>query len=71
MFQPVNLFGFNIPVWAMYLIFVWELVWKAFALWKSARNSEKAWFIAILLINTLGLLPITYLLIKKYSSQGK
>ena len=24
---------------------IWELVWKAIALWKSARNGHKYWFI--------------------------
>jgi uncharacterized membrane protein len=41
---------------------VWELVWKGIAMWKSARHSQLAWFIAILVLNTLGVLPIIYLL---------
>ncbi len=31
------------------------------ALWKAARNGQPAWFIAILVINTLALLEIIYL----------
>jgi hypothetical protein len=41
---------------------VWSLVWKGFALWQSARNHQKIWFIAFLVINTLGILEILYLL---------
>ena len=40
---------------------IWTLVWKGFALWRSAELKQKYWFIAILLINTLGILEIIYL----------
>ena len=44
------------------LLSVWELVWKGFGLWHSAQSKQKGWYIAILLLNTAGLLPIIYLL---------
>ncbi|MBP6858351.1 MAG: hypothetical protein KBC33_00780 [Candidatus Pacebacteria bacterium] len=34
---------------------------KGYALWHAARRSEKWWFIALLLINTVGLLELAYL----------
>ena len=40
---------------------IWTLVWKGVALWRSAGLRQKWWFIAILLINTLGILEIIYL----------
>ena len=40
---------------------LWSLVWKGMALWKSAKRNEKWWFIALLLINTVGILEILYL----------
>lgn len=43
------------------LAIVWTLVWKGFALWRSAELRQKYRFIAILLINTLGILEIIYL----------
>ena len=43
------------------VIAIWELVWKGIALWKSARHSQKNWFIAILILNTAGILPIAYI----------
>ncbi|HLB12056.1 MAG TPA: DUF5652 family protein [Dehalococcoidia bacterium] len=30
-------------------------------LWKAARNSQRNWFIALLLLNTAGVLPIVYI----------
>lgn len=43
------------------VLMVWSLVWKGLALWKSSQNKEKWWFIALLFINTLGILEILYI----------
>jgi len=54
--------------WLMPIIIIialWEIVWKLIALWKSARAGHKAWFICIALINTMGILPIIYILMQK------
>lgn len=50
------------------LAIIWSLVWKGLALWKAAGLRHKYWFIAILVINTLGILEIIYyfLVAKKY-----
>jgi methionyl-tRNA synthetase len=40
----------------------WSLVWKGIGLWFAARNYQKYWFIAILILNTLGVLEIIYLI---------
>ena len=52
-------------LWIVNLILilaVWESVWKMIAMWKAARNKELAWFICIGVINTVGILPIIYIL---------
>jgi len=43
------------------VIVVWTLPWKGYALWLSARNGHKWWFIALLLVNTLAILEIVYI----------
>lgn len=40
---------------------LWELIWKGFALWKASQNKQRNWFIVILVVNTIGILPIVYL----------
>ena len=40
---------------------VWTLVWKGLALWRAASLRQSYWFLAILLINTFGILEIIYL----------
>ncbi len=54
-----DFFGHN--PWVLLLALIWSVIWKGIALWESARRSHKGWFIAILLISTLGLLEIIYL----------
>lgn len=54
-----DFFGHN--PWIILLALIWSVIWKGIALWESARRSHKGWFIAILLISTLGLLEIIYL----------
>lgn len=47
--------------WVIWLAVAWTLPWKAVALWKSARANQVGWFIALLIINTLGILEILYI----------
>ena len=42
-------------------LIVWSIFWKGLALWHSARRGEEWWFLAMLFINTAGLLEIYYL----------
>jgi hypothetical protein len=53
------------------LLILLELVLKGFALWRAARNGQKWWFVAFLLINSVGILPGLYLLISKDKSSRK
>ncbi len=41
---------------------IWDGTWKLIVLWKSARNNQLAWYICLAIFNTLGILPIVYLL---------
>ena len=49
--------------WLILLIIAWTLPWKAMGLWKAAKKSQKWWFIAILVINSLAILPILYIFV--------
>ena len=55
------IFGMSISPSIFYLLVLWSLAWKAWALWLAARRGEKIWFGALLVINTLGLLDIFYI----------
>ena len=47
--------------WVILLIALWVLPWKGTALWRSARNKQIKWFVAMLILNTLAILPIIYI----------
>lgn len=50
-------------VWFITLVLAWSLAWKGVALYKAARLEQKAWFVALLIINTVGILEIFYIFI--------
>jgi hypothetical protein len=56
---------FVILIWCAIILFIWDVVWKGFALWKAARNNHIAWFVCIMIFNTVGILPIIYLLLNR------
>ncbi len=57
--------GIGIPfVGSIVLLAVlWSLLWKGLALWRAAKRGDTWWFIAFLILNTLGILEIVYLFI--------
>ncbi len=57
--------------WTITLVALWTFPWKGVALWKSARLQQKWWFIALLLIQTLGLLEILYIFVFSNSKTDK
>lgn len=58
-------------IWLIIIIGLWTLPWKAVALWKAARQGAKYWFVALLVINTVGLLEILYIFIFSKKRQLK
>ena len=42
------------------LLTIWAMAWKGVALWKAAKNNSMPWFIAILVLNTYGIVEIIY-----------
>lgn len=43
------------------LLFIWALTIKGIALWKAAEREQKAWFIALLVVNSFGILDLIYI----------
>lgn len=54
-------------------IVIWTIPWKGVALWRSARNGQKVWFVLLLILNTLAILEIIYIFIfsKKKTDPNK
>lgn len=46
---------------ALIVLYFWSIIWKGIGLWKTSKNNQRNWFIAILVLNTVGILEIAYL----------
>ncbi|MBU0672670.1 MAG: hypothetical protein KJ732_06560 [Candidatus Margulisbacteria bacterium] len=51
----------SIQISLLSIVILWSIIWKGFAMWKAARNNQSAWFVALLVINTVGILEIIYI----------
>ena len=47
------------------IIVIWDLVWRAIAMWRAAKHDHKIAFAFLLILNTAGIFPIIYLLLYK------
>lgn len=45
-----------------YPLIVWSVIWKGLALWRAARLKQAGWYVALLVINTVGIFEIIYLI---------
>lgn len=43
------------------IVAVWTIVWKIYAVWIAAKHNQKKWFVALLILNTVGILEIFYI----------
>lgn len=65
--QLIQAFSWLLPL--IIILALWDTVWKLIGLWKAGRNNELAWFICIALFNTLGILPIIYIILSKKKAE--
>jgi hypothetical protein len=58
-------------IWILIVSIVWVLPWKGYALWIASERKSKAWFIALLVLNTFAILEIFYIfyIVKKTPKQ--
>jgi len=54
-----------------YVLLIADLVLRGLSLYRSARKDQKVWFIALLLVNSLGILPLVYLLLNREKTVAK
>lgn len=49
----------------MFLLVLLDTGLKGWAMWRAARMEKKSWFIALLVINSMGTLPAIFLLMTR------
>jgi hypothetical protein len=65
-FGPADSFGLFMGAFFglfMLALVIWTVYWKYHAIWHAVKHEHKWWFLALLLINTAGILEILYLYI--------
>ena len=55
----------GVSAWVIILIVIWEAVWTAIAMWKSAKKNHLLWFIIFFLVNLLAIPEIIYLIVTR------
>jgi hypothetical protein len=43
------------------ILMLWTLPWKIYSLWVASKKNHRAWFIALIILNTFGILEIIYI----------
>ncbi|HBH20441.1 MAG TPA: hypothetical protein DEB30_02925 [Candidatus Peribacter riflensis] len=66
-------YNLNGALGLLFVLAIIDLVFKGWALWRAARMSKQWWFVALLIINSMGILPVIFLLLtnKEYTSKPK
>lgn len=42
------------------ILTIWSVLWKCYSVWHAAKNGHKKWFIALVILNTIGILDMIY-----------
>ena len=52
----------NFPIGILaFVLVLWTIVWKVYAVWTAAKHNHKKWFVALIILNTAGILEIIYI----------
>jgi len=56
---------------AFFLLILIDMGLKGWGMWRASRMEKKSWFIALLIVHSMGILPIIFLLItrEEYAKQ--
>lgn len=57
-----NIFSGRFGTVLLLVLVIWTVIWQGLGLWRSARSGQRNWFIAMLIVNSAGILPIVFLL---------
>lgn len=67
----MNGYGVESFLRVLIIILIFDIIFRGMALWRAAQNKAKGWFIALLIINSIGILPIVYLLLNPPAKKSK
>ena len=56
-----TIFIFVILALLFFVLIIGLLILKGYSLWTAARRGDSGWFVALLIVNTVGILELCYL----------
>ena len=63
--------GLMVFVPLIVLLVLFDGTLKLLGMWRAARRNELLWFVLIAFINTVGILPLIYLIVTKKQKEEK
>jgi hypothetical protein len=66
-YHLLNSYAWFIPL--IIICVTWDTAWKLIGMWKAGRNNELAWFLCIAIFNTMGILPIIYIMLSRSNKE--
>jgi hypothetical protein len=68
-FMPLGFMSLGLLGILIALLALATLALKGYALWHAAQRNEKGWFVALLIVNSFGILELIYLyfVVKKWN----
>ena len=55
-------YGLNGALGLLFVLGIVDLILKGWALWRAARMNKQWWFIALLVVNSMGIFPAIFLI---------
>jgi len=56
--------------WTMLVLLVLaDVILRGMGMWRAARKGQQGWFVAMLVMNSVGILPVVYMLF--FEKKGK
>ncbi len=61
-----NIMGVKYGTFGLLIPFmILDLILRGISLWRSAKKGQNVWFIALLVVNSMGILPLIYLILNR------
>ena len=65
-----TVYNFKVLMFGFAFLVLLNLILKGWSMWRAARMGMKTWFVALLLVNSMGILPLFFLAMTKKRYQG-
>ena len=69
--QPAILAHFIPFMWLLLPLAILDIALKGWGMWRAARMGKTGWFVALLVINSLGILPAIFLMLTNEEYEKK